>query len=622
MHPWRPSSASSVRAGLPRQWDTVIGKCLEFDPESRFQSPNEIAHALEGHPSRRKRIVGYAAAAVIVITGIVGLFRSGFVYPPPAATRTLIAQPRTLVVLPFDNLAADPATQAFCDGLLDTLTSATSQTGALQTSFWVVPASEVRREGIRSIREARKAFNVNLAMTGSVIRTADGLQVTVGVADTKSMRQLASRVVQFRQDQKTTSQKELLAAVFELLQLQMRPEAATAMNSGTRNARAFNLYLEGQGYLRRFDGPPSIDKAVTILEEAVQLDSSYSQARSALAEAYYHKFEQTKDAAWLARADAESARAIELGSSLPQTHTTLGLIARGTGRYQQAAVEFRKAIELDPASYEAQRLLARTLEDMGQGSEAETVYLTAIRAKPSYWPTDRSLGLFYFKRGEYAKAEPWLKLVTELVPENGSGFLNLGILYYSTRRYSEAITALQKSIELRPLAEAYTNLGTVQFFQQRYADSVASFEKAAQLGPNDPYVWGNLADAYRQIPGRQRQADEAYGKAIQFANHLLAINPNDANLRSNLALYLAKTANLGNALAEIAKALGLGSKNVNVVFNAAQVYELAGDRAQAIRYLKDALERGYSVDEARHLPEFSRLRADPGVIDLLSRHDP
>jgi eukaryotic-like serine/threonine-protein kinase len=614
--------ASAIRPEVPRTWDAVIGKCLEFDPERRFQSCVEVADALRIHSFGGKQVkrfaVGAIVAAILAASAAVGLVRSPMLHRPGSSGPPSIAQARTLAVLPFENGSNDAATQAYCDGLLETVASAASETGALKSSFWVVPASEVRHDRIRSIQEARKAFNVNLVMSGRVVRIAGGLQVTLSLSDAKSMRQLESRVLQFREDEPSGSQGALLAAVFELLELQMQPDAARLMNAGTKNSRAFHLYLEGQGYLRRFDGPPSIDKAVSILEEAVRLDPTYSQARSSLAEAYYHEFEATKDAAWLARADSESTRAVELNGALPQVHTTLGMIARGTGRYEQAAGEFRKAIELDPSNFEAQRLLARTYEDMGRESEAEDVFLAAIRSKPSYWPTNRSLGLFYFRRGDYAKAEPWLKLVTELVPENAGGFLNLGILYYSTGRYDEATLALKKSIAIGPLPEAYTNLGTVQFFQRHYTDSVVAFEKAVEMGPNNPYYWGNLADSYRQISSRQQDAAGAYRKAIQLANHLLAINPNDGNLRSSLALYLAKSGDKQNSLNEISRALKLASKNVNIAFNAAQVYEIAGDRAAAIHYLKDALDRGYPVDEARNLPEFSGLRSDPSVVQLLS----
>jgi serine/threonine-protein kinase len=410
--------------------------------------------------------------------------------------------------------------------------------------------------------------------------------------------------------------------VLDLLQLEMQPEAKSVVNASTHNSEAFDLYLKGEGNLRRLDGHPRIDAAVSLLEKAVQTDPSFALARAALAEAYYDRFDGTKDPQWLARADAESSRARELNNSLPQVHATSGLIMRGTGRYDQAAAEFREAIRLDSADYESQRLLAKTLEDQGHADEAERVYLDAIRSKPSYWPTDRSLGIFYLNRGEYDKAKPWLKLVTELAPQNATGFLNLGILYFLTGRHSEAESALRTSISLQPMATAYTDLGTIQFFERRFSESVESFEKAVHLSQNNSDYWGNLADAYRQIPSRRQDSDIAYHKAIELASQQLDINPNDAVLRGSLALYLAKTGATRKSVTEISKALSFGSKNFNVPMYAAQVYQISGDHALALRHLKDALTEGYPVDQVRLLPEFSGAAATPQVQQLLSEYDP
>jgi serine/threonine-protein kinase len=613
----RPAAASAVRAGVPKQWDEVINRCLEYEPEKRWASAREVAAALQstasapvvsGNKTTRVRSWLFTSAAIVAVLGA-----GGGIFWRTHAPGPVHAEPQQLVVLPFENVGGDPVNQALCDGLLEILTSATSETSALQKSFLVIPASEVRRDKIRNIEDARKAFNVNLALTGSVIRSGSDLAVTVSLSDASTRRQMASRIIRTKDNDENGLQTTLLSEVLDLLQSEMQPGGNNRATAGTLNSAAFDLYVKGQGYLRRFDGPPSVDAAIPLLEKAVQLDPSYALARAALAEAYFDRFGQTKDPQWLARADAESSRATELKGNLPQVHATAGLIMRGTGRYEPAEAEFRKAIELDAADFESQRLLARTLEDMGRGDEAEPVYLSALRAKPSYWPTARSLGLYYFRRAQYMKAEPWLKLVTQLVPENATGFLNLGILYYSTRRYSEAESALRKSIALEPLATAYTDLGTIQFFQRQYTDSVISFEKAVQMGPNDPTNWGNLADSYRQVPARAKEAGTTYEKATELARQQLAINPNDANLRSRLALYLARLGRRAESLDEIKKALDSAANNVNIPFNAAQVYEIAGNDTAAVHYLEEALGRGYPVDEALSLSEFERLRNNPAI---------
>jgi tetratricopeptide (TPR) repeat protein len=42
----RPEPASSIQRGVPRRWDVVISKCLEYDPKRRYQSADELAGAL------------------------------------------------------------------------------------------------------------------------------------------------------------------------------------------------------------------------------------------------------------------------------------------------------------------------------------------------------------------------------------------------------------------------------------------------------------------------------------------------------------------------------------------------------------------------------------------------
>ena len=43
----RLAPASSIQPGMPRRWDRVIEKCLEYEPAQRFQSATELAAALQ-----------------------------------------------------------------------------------------------------------------------------------------------------------------------------------------------------------------------------------------------------------------------------------------------------------------------------------------------------------------------------------------------------------------------------------------------------------------------------------------------------------------------------------------------------------------------------------------------
>jgi len=45
-----PRSPSSLQRSVPRRWDRVIDRCLEYDPARRFQSAQEVAAALKAGP--------------------------------------------------------------------------------------------------------------------------------------------------------------------------------------------------------------------------------------------------------------------------------------------------------------------------------------------------------------------------------------------------------------------------------------------------------------------------------------------------------------------------------------------------------------------------------------------
>jgi tetratricopeptide (TPR) repeat protein len=91
--------ASSVRADLPSHWDAVIGRCLEYDPEKRYQAASEVAAALQAPPSPAApashapaRFWSWQRLAILLsffaILGAIGAFlwyKNGGYVPPSAA---------------------------------------------------------------------------------------------------------------------------------------------------------------------------------------------------------------------------------------------------------------------------------------------------------------------------------------------------------------------------------------------------------------------------------------------------------------------------------------------------------------------------------------------------------
>jgi serine/threonine protein kinase len=62
-----PLPASSLQPNIPRQCDRIVERCLEYDPEKRFQSAKEVMQTLKP-PERLWRLWQLAVAAVLIVS--------------------------------------------------------------------------------------------------------------------------------------------------------------------------------------------------------------------------------------------------------------------------------------------------------------------------------------------------------------------------------------------------------------------------------------------------------------------------------------------------------------------------------------------------------------------------
>ena len=183
----------------------------------------------------------------------------------------------TMVVLPFENLGADPAYQSLCDGLQETVTSILSSAVELRSTLLIVPSSEVRRSQIRTISEARKRFNATLVLTGSTQPGAEDLQLTLDLTDTRSMRQKNSRILTVPASEKAGLQGQLTESLAAMLgSHSLLGGGAHSAGDTTVSSAAYDLFLQGSGALE----DNHLDMAVSLLAKSVEADLGFALAMS------------------------------------------------------------------------------------------------------------------------------------------------------------------------------------------------------------------------------------------------------------------------------------------------------------------------------------------------------
>jgi serine/threonine-protein kinase len=644
-----PEPITSLRSGVPLELEAIVNKCLEKDSTERYQTSADLiadlkrlnrdmttgktamAAATATYPTptatlprpftRLMRRIALPIGAVILILVFL------LVLPPTRKVVQnwlgfeIIPEEKSLAILPLTVMGGDADEQAFCDGLVENLTSKLTQLEQFQRRLFVLPSIDVREFEITSPSEAGRIFMVNLAIKGSFKRIGDMFSLTLKLIDTKTQAELKSQIMTDHIANISALQEDAIFKLVELLGIELQPQISSILTSGgTTIPGAYESYLQGLGIMLRGKEDENLETAISLFKRAIEQDPHFALAHGGLGKAYWLKYKLTKDSELLEKARSSCTRAIEISDRLASVHVILGIIDREAGKNEDAIQEFQQALLDDPVNFGAVQELARVYENLGKLEIAEETYKKAIKSKSSYWRGYSRLGYFYYIYGRNAEAEKMFRRSTELMIENVLAYNNLIAVYFQLGQDNSAVAMFEKSIAIEPNADAYSNMGTIYFFQRRYADALAMYEEAIDLVKNKEsnyIIWANLADSYRYTPGYAEKAPEAYQHAIQLAEKELLTNPKDAYLRSNLAVYYAKSGQNKNALAEISRARKIEPNDVQILFDCILVFEIVNQRDQAIHALQEYIERGGPMEAVRDYPDLSGLRADPRYQKLV-----
>ncbi len=632
-----PQSIMKYNKDISPELASIVSKCLEKDMKKRYQSMPELKAALKSLlretdvPAsdlllRKREIISYRDifrfAAIFMGMVIILLF----LYESRFFVNVLRIQGESkgkyLAVLPLQNVGNDTINAAFCEGLMEYLTSQLTRLEKYRDTFWVLPASEVRKREIKSPSEALQALGATLAITGSWQDAEQQVRMTLNLVDTRTLRQLNSLAVTDSLSSILTFQDNLVTEVADMLGVELDPKVREALVvGGTTRPGAYDYYIQGCGYLQRYEKIENIDMAINLFRKALNQDRQYALAHAGLGEAYWRKFDASKDIQWVQPAMSHCDSALSVSDQLAPVHITMGLIHAGTGHYQEAISDFQMALEIDPVNAAAYREMAGTFETMGNIVQVEKTYEKAIRFRPTDWSVYNNLGVFYYHQGRYDEAIRQLRQVVLLTPDNIRGYNNLGVLLFTLDRWKEAKKMFGKSLEISMNNYvACANLGTIYFYEAQYKEAARMYERALQLSANDYRVWGNLAESYYWIPESKSKSADCYRHAIQLAKHQLSVNPQDPEILSDLAGYHGTIGEREKALYYLSKVEALDPRNLDVLFTIASAYERLGERQIALHWIEKAFEQGYVDVKIDNYPGLADLRRDAHYRQLLEKY--
>ena len=411
--------------------------------------------------SRRGLMIGGATAVVAAIGGWL-LLR-----PAPANARRL-------AVLPFDDLSPARDQGYFAEGIAEELRAALSRIG-----LELIGSNSSEAVKKLDLEAAARKLDVAHIVTGSVRRSPSRIRIEAQLVSGSDGVQRWMQSYDRKPGDEIDIQTEIAASVAEELSITLGQAGRKALTlGGTSDAFARDRILLSRKLGRESSASDSLEKRVTLAEEAIARDPRYADAYVEKAIALFAlavNFPSSQSTAQLEDADSSARKAVSLAPKLGTAHFALGRASEGRLDFVGALRHTRHSLEL---TSEEPDVLARQARSIALLESPEKGLQLAERA-------------------------------IELDPLNSRSYRFKCEVLTLLRRYPQAIEAGLKSRNLAPTYEnARIFLGEDYLLAGRPARAIAEYEG---LSADTPFRLARLALAAaignNSASARQAMAD-------------------------------------------------------------------------------------------------------------------
>jgi TolB-like protein/cytochrome c-type biogenesis protein CcmH/NrfG len=547
-----PSGLRELNAKLTADLERIALRCLEKDPDHRYQTARDLAAELKrlqapvssgasraAVPARRPApsrplVLGgiVVAAAVIVVAGLL-VFDVGGI-----RQRLLPVNPATgasIAVLPLANLSGDPAQEYFADGMTDELITRLAQVSGLKV---ISRTSSMQYKGTgKPVAQIARELGVKLLVQGTVQRAGEQVQVRAQLVEAATDRNLWADSFQRGAGDVFEIQAEVVRGVVDRIKVNLTPDdRARLVRTQPVRAEAHEAYLRGRYAASRLNAE-ELGRAVEFFNQALRLEPGYAQAWAGLAGAYYGLSSTFLPAnEIMPKIRAAANRAIELDPGLPEAHVLLSHVAGAYERdWKTAEKELQEAIRLGPNISEAHAAYAGSLQIRGNLDRAQTEYERALELDPLSTVLANYTVWCLYLRGRYDEAIARLDGLVRLAPDDAQTWYNLGQCYLQKREYTRAISDLQKAVDLADGPWPLGMLGYAYAVAGRTSDARAVLGRMAEAAKVSQLAPFAFASVYSGLGDRDRcfeWLEKAYaGHDENLLN--LKVDPVLASVRSD-----------------------------------------------------------------------------------------
>lgn len=500
----QPESIARLNYNVPQELERIIRKCMEKDPDRRYQSAADILIDLKNlkrdlDSSNIKQQIERATTdsitpakhnywipiALLIIAVLIGGF---FWYRTRSQNNKAI---HTLAVLPFRNLNLDPQTEYLSDGISDSIINNLSPLSQIRVMARGTVFTYKNKEV--DPRQVGKDLGVDGVVTGTLLQQGDKLIVRVDLINASDGTTLWGAQYNRQLLDMLAMQSEISKEISNGLRVKLtkKDEDLLAKNY-TKDSEAYQLYLKGQFFLVQ-RAPDSTMKAMDYFERAIKQDPAYALAYDGLADCYNYLgisgalLGGLPPKEVMPKAKELALKAIQLDDTLAQPHRTLGHIhANYDYDWDGSEKELNRSIELNPNDSFTYSLQAFRLIAMGRNKEALAAMQRFKELDPGYFPGKlMAVGIQFYWLRQYDNAIEQLKALNEMAPSYPNPYYWLGAAYLEKKDFNKAFDGFQKAVDyshrapvaMLGLAFAYARAGKIKEAENILAEVLDTSKK-------------------------------------------------------------------------------------------------------------------------------------------------
>lgn len=446
---------------------SVVGTAQPGGPETRDELVPQPTTVL-WHPGNRKlwSVIGAASVAAVVLILAIKVHTAH--------------SSRSVVLLPFHNLAKDPQQEFLADGITDALTTELGRSSDLQVISET--SAMCYKHTSKSLGAIAEELKVNYLVEGSVVPFGSRVRVNVSLVQAQPDRHLWSKSYEMDLSEVASTEAAVAQAIAtEVSAKLIRNRSPSKTSTKTMSAEAYESYLKGK-YMLAKGTEVSIRKSIEYFKETIANAPNYADAHAALAESYCAlstTYAPPSAVMPIARQAAE--RAVQLDDSLSEAHAVRGRIATlYDWNWGVAERHLRKAIDLN-----------------GSSASAHVAYVD-----------------FLVSRRRYDEAFSEVKRAQALDPISLSNSVELQLDLFDSERFDDVATYAAKALELDPeFAWAHSLLGWVRAREGRLPEGLAHAERGVQNGSS--FEQGLLLAEIQLMAGQRKAAESRLSELLE-----------------------------------------------------------------------------------------------------------